>query len=324
MAKKLINPDRNNRAESIDAVWERLYLERAAADDTSRSLRRAQEYLQQGKSQVVLAVADIARVLVYRAIVARRNGQVEHADPLLRQAFAYFYWAEELDSCERRAEKLSDSISDDLLHGVIAWQSLALACGSDWFAQWVAPHLHNQFAHPAERPALLGYSLDVPARRFMELLQRTIVTGRWPADIEVGGMSGYGRLLAALDQPDTFPQALVDFCDWRVANALGYAEMGATKRRRQSDGWSVLDRESWEQVFPIELLTLKYAYQRATSKPISLDAPHPLLQSHLMRDPFPSLEPLWEDELTEQLAAFHARVYGKQFGLRHPIEARYL
>lgn len=322
---KLINPDRSNRAESIDAVWRRLSLEEAAADDTSGDLLRAQSYMDQGRvPQAALAVGDIARVLLYRAIIDRRSGQEAQAMPLLRQAFGYFYWAEELFTANRQAKGVPDSIADDLLHGAIAWQSLSVACGSDWFAQWVAPHLHNQFAQPAERPSLLGYSLDLPARRFMAFLQRAIITGAWPAEIDTASMSGYGRLLAALAKPDAFEQALIDFCDWRVANALGFPEMGSTKRRRQSDGWSALDRPSWEQAFPIELQTLKYAYGRATAQSVSLDSPHPLLQGHLVRDPSPALEPLWEDELTAQLANFWANLFGNSNGLRSPAEARYL
>lgn len=41
---------------------------------------------------------------------------------------------------------------------------------------------------------------------------------------------------------------------------------------------SVLDREGVEQVFPVELLTLRLAYERATGQALSLDAPHPMLQ----------------------------------------------
>lgn len=49
-----------------------------------------------------------------------------------------------------------------------------------------------------------------------------------------------------------------------------------------------------------------------------------LLQGHLMKDPFPALEPLWEDDLTRQLQDFHTQMFGKQFGRRHAIEARHL
>lgn len=161
-------------------------------------------------------VSDVSRVLLYRAIIARRNGRDVTADALLKQAFGYFYWAEELDSCERRAAGWADSIADDLLHGVIAWQGLSIACGSEWFAHRVAPHLHNQFAHPTERPSLYEYSLDLPARRFMEFVQRALITGQWPVDIDTASMSGYGRLLAALADPGAVEQALVDFCDWRA------------------------------------------------------------------------------------------------------------
>jgi hypothetical protein len=66
------------------------------------------------------------------------------------------------------------------------------------------------------------------------------------------------------------------------------------------------------------------AHERATGNTISLDAPHPLLQSHLMKDPFPSLDPVWEDDLTRELKAFHNQMFAKQSGRRHAIEARYL
>jgi hypothetical protein len=148
-----------------------------------------------------MAVADVSRALLNRAIIARRLGQQEVAAAWMRQAFAYFYWAEEVDTCVRRTEGWQDEQGDDLLHQAIAWQCFSAQCRSAWFALWLAPHLHNQFAQPAERPSLYGYALDKAARRFMALLQRVLLTGQWPGSIDVSALGGHGPLLLALQEP---------------------------------------------------------------------------------------------------------------------------
>lgn len=207
---------------------------------------------------------------------------------------------------------------------MVACQGLSAAYGSPWFALWVAPHLHNQFGNPDPEQGLLHYYQDKPAQRFMELLQRSLITGVWPTQSDLPGLSGYGPLLQACGQPEHWQAALVDYCDWRVANAYGYAYMGAPKRRRQSNAESVLDREAVEQVFPVELLTLRLAYERATGQPLSLDASHPMLQGPLMTLPFPAVEPLFEDECTRQLEELRVEVSAGRLAARAPGRAKYL
>jgi hypothetical protein len=95
-------------------------------------------------------------------------------------------------------------------------------------------------------------------------------------------------------------------------------------RRRPSAIESVMDRGNWEQVFPVELLTLQYAFKKATGGHLSLDAPHPLLQTPLMRAPWPPLTPLHEDQVTASLKQLGQSVFGGQWQLRKPIEARFV
>jgi hypothetical protein len=242
----------------------------------------------------------------------------------MKKGFAYAYWGRELDACVRVVDAWEPDQGDGDIHEEVAWQALSIVCGSPWFALWLAPHLHNQFGYPSDDISLIGYSLDQPARQFMEMLQSSLVTGQWPGQIDVAKLGGYGGLLTALPHPQRWHEALVAFCDWRVANAYGYAEMGASKRRRQSAGYSALDRESWEQVFPIELFILQFAYERATGQRVSLQADHPMLQSPLMTAPFPELEPMYDDEWLQRTRQLHAETFGSRFGLRQTIASLYI
>lgn len=76
----------------------------------------------------------------------------------------------------------------------------------------------------------------------MAFLQRSLITGTWRTHFDLPALSAYGRLLQACTQPEHWADALVEYCDWRVASAYGHEFMGATKRRRQSSLASVLDR----------------------------------------------------------------------------------
>jgi hypothetical protein len=271
-----------------------------------------------------MLVSSIASRRIDLAMIDRAKGQLVASDDHLRKSFAFAYWAREMDLVARRDPNWPEEIGDDLLMTMVCWQALSIACGSSWFALWLAPHLHNQFGHPSPDMPLVFYSDDIAARRFMELLQRSLISGAWPHEIDAARFSGYGKLLEACSRPDVWPGALVDYCDWRIANAYGYSYMGAPKRRRQSALQSVLDAESIEQVIPFELFTLQFAVERATGHRLSLDAPHPMLQSVWMTARFPAVEPMHEDELTHRLQTLRSTASGAQVPLRSPVAAKYL
>lgn len=322
---KLLIPDRHNREACLQQLWDKLHLEQGVQGSLSSSFDALDGYVREGSAaKAALTANDVAAGYLNGAMIERRRSAADKADALLRKSFAFVYWSRELNMLARRDPDWYELSGDDLLMPLATWQGLSTVCGASWFALWLAPHLHNQFGYPNDEMPTVYYSLDKPARRFMEMLQRCLITGRWPEVIDVQGMAGYGRLLQACDRPSDWPDALVDFCDWRVANAYGYPEMGAPKRRRQSSILSVLDAERGEQVFPVELLTLCFAYERATGKRLPLDAPHPLLQSPLMTLPYPRVEPLYEDEWTAKLKALRESGNGRGLPLRSPVAARYI
>lgn len=323
--KKLLLPSVESRAACLQQLWKKLYIEEGVAESTIDDLRRLERHIgARSAGKASLAASALAGRFLDRACIDRRLSHQETSDTFLRQSFAYIYWARELDRIERMAPDWPDLIDDDLLMPSVTWQGLSAACGSPWFALWVAPHLHNQFGNPDPQQGVMYYYQDKPAHRFMALLQRCLITGVWPTHFDLPALSAYGRLLQACVEPETWSDTLVDYCDWRVANAYGYEFMGATKRRRQSRLASVLDRESVEQVFPVELFTLVFAYQRATGLRLSLDAPHPMLQGPLMALPLPNLEPMFEDEWTAKLAGLRDEASGGRLPVRAEIQAKYL
>jgi hypothetical protein len=331
--KKLLIPSHQNREACLQQLWSKLYVEESIED----RIRLQSSWIEAdladdataktspgGVGKTSLSASNLSACFFDRACIDRRQGNTAASDPYLRQSFTYAYLARELNVLARQATHWPELKSDDLLMTLVAWQGLSAACGSPWFALWVAPHLHNQFGNPDPEQGLLHYYRDKPAQRFMSLLQRSLITATWPTHLDLPALSGYGPLLQACSQPELWQAALVDYCDWRLANAYGYAFMGAPKRRRQSNMESVLDREAVEQVFPVELLTLRLAYERATGQPLSLDAPHPMLQGPLMALPFPSVEPLFEDEWTRRLEALRAEASAGRLAARAPVKARYL
>jgi hypothetical protein len=322
---KLLIPTSLNREACLQQLWDKLHVEGRTEDSLASELARVTRHLEVGSAaKASLAACDLAYGYLRLAVIDRRKSALTTSDAFLRKSFVFAYWARELDIVARVDPEWSELVGDDLLMTMVAWQALSTACGSPWFALWLAPHLHNQFGHPDAEMPLVYYSYDKPARRFMEVLQRSLITGVWPQRIEAEEMSAYGKLLQACQRPSDWPAALVEYCDWRIANAYGYAEMGATKRRRQSAMASVLDVECVEQVFPVELLTLRFAFERATGQQLSLDAPHPMLQGPLMAQPFPTVEPMHKDEWTERLRALRENSVAAPLPLRAQVVAKYL
>jgi hypothetical protein len=325
MTKKLLTPNQSNRQECLEQLWDKLYLSDKPSGLMEGIYLNLGEYLKQKRcSQVAAALSHVCAKNLDRAIALRRSEDVHLSGELFKKSFAHAYWCREIDQCVRTVDAWDPDIGDDDIHTMVSWQALSIACGNLWFAVWVAPHLHNQFGYPGKGINLMEYSLDKPATRFMALLQQSLVTRQWPEQIDTDVLSGYGPLLAALADENSWPDALVAFCDWRVANAYGYDYMGATKRRRQSAGWSVLDNEHWYQVFPLELILVQFAYERATGRRVSLQAEHPMLQSPLMTAPFPAIEPMYDDEWLQRAKQLRAETFGAKFELRQDIRALYL
>ncbi len=307
---KLVKPDRNNREQCIAILWKRLRLEDAVNAGPGILLPMLAEDLQRRRTPQVGHLAQgLASHCLNRWVLSRWSG-ADDPDRTFAKAFAYFYWGREIQLASRQADGWSADVRDDQIHELLEWQAFAIAAGQGWFAERVAPYLFDICASggPGRRQGFFAY--DEPALQFTLALQRVLVTGRWPADTDRAGMGIYGALYSSADSPDRFSEALLAFCDDRTAECLGYHGIDATKRRRPSVYESVMDRSSWDQVFPTELWTLQYAYEKATGRRLGLDAAHPLLRTPLMTTPLPPLLPLFEDDLTSTLKRYGQSVFG--------------
>ena len=316
-------PDRGNRAESVDEIWKRLQLGAASADFDGE-VGTVDSYLAVGRISPAIGASRLVAHFATCAALAARWDRAPRADDLMKRAFALFYWHAELDLAERWADNWTDQAHDDALYDLLGWQGLACACGENWFADWVAPHLHNMFASGGVAKSSLEFAVDPGAHAFHAALQLILVSGQWPATIDPAHFQAFAPLLVTAHDPSAFAQALVDYCDYRVAQCFGYDGIDAEKKRKPSQDKSIMDRGGWDQAIPAELFTLKRAYEKATGKSLSLSADHPLLHSPLTDSPFPALAPLWEDEVTQKLARFYQKAFGTRRPLRQPTAVRYL
>lgn len=319
MAKKSFKPSRNNRKQAIEELLNGLSSVKEMEQSLERSLGVLDGYIMGTKVGLVCGrTGHIAYDLTMIALSQRWSG-LEIAGPALRRAFAVFYWSAELDLHERAQGHMGYDVHDDAHFEMLKWQGLSLACGETWFAEWLAPYLYNLFRGCAKNYQLGLFSVDEPARRFTETLLSVILTAQWPQSIEFEAMGAYAPLLATAGNPTTFSDAVVEFCDYRLSQCFGYAGIDATRRRSPSNSESIMDHRGWECLFPFELFTLKFAFEKATGKPLSLDADHPLLQTPLLKQPFPALSPLYDDGYTQKLRRFGEEMFGSSWKLRQEI-----
>jgi hypothetical protein len=322
---RFTRPDRTNRDLSVNELWRRLYLEDTTISVVNETLFTLDHYLTEG--QILSAIGTthhLALATASIAIAARQKSSLDRSEALLR-AFACFYWRTELLLTYRRVNNIDDQAREDGLIDLLNWQGLSLACGVSWFTDWTAPYILNLFRSGGVEKNSAVFDLDAPARNFVQTLQAILVTHQWPVldERQKASLGPYAPLLTHAGDTVAFGTALTNFCDYRVAQCFGYADIDAVKRRRPSQIESLMDMASWGRVFPAELFTLQYAYQCATGKKLALNSEHPLLHTRLMTDPFPALEPLYDDEVTQKLVNLGASAFGAEWRLREPVALRY-
>lgn len=307
---KLVKPDPANREQCIAILWKSLKLADAVYAGPGITPVLLAEDLQLRRTPQVGHLAQaMASHWLNRWVLSCWNGA---GDPgrTFAKAFAYFYWGREIQLQWRQAEGVSADVRDDTLHELLDWQGLAIAAGQGWYAERFAPYLQGICASGGPRARQGFFAYDEPALLFFLALQRVLISGVWPDEAELAGMGSYGQLYASAGNPGRFSEALVAFCDHRTAECFGYHGIDAVKRRRPSVFESVMDRGSWDRFFPVELWTLQYAFNRATGQHMSLDAPHPLLHTPLMKTQLPPLVPMFEDDLTAILKQYGRSAFG--------------
>lgn len=304
---RISKPTADNRAEALEYWWKHLGIE----GDYSRELERSKLSLQDSISKNMFnAAAPASHIAIYRTHILtyqRWHGLLD-ADSALRLAFASFYWAAEFERVVRVNQKFPDSIHTNFWE-LLEWQGVAAACGEAWFVEWLAPYLQRFLAKEVAFEHML--TDDEQGRQFLALLQAIIQTKHWPDHVKESDFGAFAPLFNDANNPVLFEKTLMDFCDYRLAQTYGYPSIDAEKKRKRGKEWSIYEEAIFlNGVWPTELLTLQYAYQEATGKKMSLDAPHPLLQSNLMKLPFPKLIPLVEDETNEKIKSFAKKLYG--------------
>lgn len=317
---RLLKPTRENRLESVQYLLKQLAVEDSREKDLLEETSSFDERVEGRRLSAVIGVIEgLALQAEIEAGLSRLKGDSQQLQKFAR-AFAYRYWGVELNLNERKFVSNSGSPRDDTMLEILTCQGLSLACGLTWFADWTAPYLAN-LLKTSEAQDYFAFLEDRPAHLFFSILQKVLVTGKWPSfDPEETKQAGaFGLILQNASDPTSFRDALTDYCDYRVAQCFGYAGIDAEKRRRPSQLRSIFDTMTWEKVFPFELFIVQYAYQKATGKKLSLESNHPLMRTVMMSEPFPKLEPLYADEMTQKMQAFGQKSFGAQWKLREPI-----
>jgi hypothetical protein len=287
--------------------------------DGRKDLARVREYLRQqsARAEYFLKARDVAgigiafiqrsRDVMRLALVGAHDGE-SGWQQLLREAFSLMYWSAEILQHERAAHRVGSEEVDGFLLERIWLHGLAAGGGAGQIADWTARYLADILAATGGHGKTLELEQDRPYSLFLTLLVDASVQGRWPQVVDRGVMRAYGELLASAGRPEAFRQAVVSFCDFRLAQALGYDGIEGTRRRSGVVTGSVLDAGGWIKVFPVELFSLKYVYATTTGGTLSLEADHPLLAAAPMN--LPALLPLHEDDFLRRARALAQETFG--------------
>lgn len=245
-------------------------------------------------------------LMVISPIILSGNFQ---AWAVLQRYFSYMKWSVDLQAHQFDQINLdyaSQGSMDD--HALTFFYLLAhSASGVEW-AKPSARMLYNVLASEG------FHSVWDRASPFEDFLYRLVVMdlkNEWidPLSEDWGGkdLGGFRRLLGAVGSKD-FEEALVEYCDFRLARAQGYASLQA-QRPSPANRESTFEFEGYFfALFPLELLVLKAVYEKTTHKPLSLEADHPLL--HLPTMNIPESFILIEDDITKAMQALGEREFG--------------
>ena len=305
---KRIRPSTSNRSQSLEALWFEVLDSLPHAEKTLTWLTIDAEHdLREGNAGALgMSFKQLFDFVMTLAVCALWQGRSE-ARQRLREAFSFMYWGAEIAQHERIRERIAYDMRDSTLFGRLWLHGLAAAGGAPDIADWTAPYVSNIFSSGDGTGEILELAADTPFRIFFQHLIAAHVQGRWSSNIDQGAMRAYGDLIVTAEEPSAFRAALVDFCDYRVAQALRFDGLEAPRRRPESLTRSVLDVGGWIRLLPLELFSLRYVYEKTTGRALLLEAGHPLLETPLMK--VPPLLPLYEDDFIRRTRVFAQKVF---------------
>jgi hypothetical protein len=156
---------------------------------------------------------------------------------------------------------------------------------------------------------------------FYWFLLRAQFKGEWPEmdELDAGELGEFYPLFATVSNPEAFREALVEYCDFRLARMHEYSSQHA-KRRNDS---LLSDALTYGPLLllPAELLAFKAIYERVTAKTCDLHAEHPLIKTGLL-DPPAGLS-LPENDLTACLHETGKAVFGSAWQPGALVEVRF-
>ncbi len=311
-----IRPSPSNRDASVEALWAEVAQVMGLAAEHLKDMRLAEHWFDE-RNIGAIGVTCFQRFhsAMTLAVGALWQRQAEAAERL-REAFSLAYWGAEILQHTWIRDRPPYNASGNHVLNRFWLHGLAAAGGATEIADWVVPYEVNVFRGTGGTGAP-ELELDVPFRHFVRNLMEAQVSGRWPSRIDRISMRGYGNILARVADAKAFSAALVECCDYRVMQALGYDSVDAARPRSGDRMSSVLDIGAWPKLYPLELFSVRYVCQMTTGRSLSLEVEHPLLKTPLMN--VPPLLPLYEDDFIRRARAFAQDVFGTAWKPLTPI-----
>jgi hypothetical protein len=272
--KKHIIPTPENRAELVDMIKYGLL---QTSDQFTAGLRQDQALvsrylLEKNTSALPIAVSYLFFNSMGLAINSVLGGDASGWEKI-SAAYSEMYWAWEVQQHDSVREGISFDFPTQCEISQVIVHSLSLLSGSPDISKWSAAFLKNLIKMGGA--AELSYSDESFPNFYLYLLDCQLENSfRSPAEPKTYG--GYYPLINALSRREMFSDALCAYCDFRLARAFQYGEMGAKKPRSKNDFMYLYERH-WLAILPFEIYALQSIYQNITGSNLSLDVEHPLL-----------------------------------------------
>ncbi len=193
------------------------------------------------------------------------------------------------------------------LRDLIMLHGLSAKVGLNHIADWLSPFLLRSLQSDVASEALL--EIDKNFTTFAKRLFEIENQGKWSLPKKLGETI-FSALLKNAENIDSFKEVLYDYCDFRWANAFGWAGVDANKKRNPDSYFdsSIFSEISWDTLIPYELFSMQYIFNKVTGENLSLRLNHPLLGDHL--DLIPSdIDLTYSDEWVDMLRKFVIKEY---------------
>lgn len=322
MGRPKVMPIRDNRQRGLD-YWIRVRRSKKLIESNTSFLSKAVARLRANDSHnEVTALQEAGYIGGYKltlavdSIVAGRASGWQDA----MEALAIGYVGSELMK-HRREQTLGwycrrvgpDDFFYVAFHGLLAGLRL-------WpHADCLCRHLMNLWLGRGIDEGLHEQQDDYLS--FYWFLLRAQFKGEWPKmeEIDAGELEEFYPLFATVGKPEAFREALVEYCDFRLARMHEYHSQHATRRNDSL----LSDALTYGPLLllPAELLAFKAIYERVTGKACDLHAEHPLLKIGLLDLP-PGLS-LPENDLTARLHETGRAIFGSAWQPGALVEVRF-